>query len=212
MNGISQVQVHEKVGLSFASALRSILRQDPDVVLIGEIRDKETAQIATQASLTGHLVLSTIHTNSAPATITRLLDMGIEPFLIASTLVCVISQRLVRRLCPKCKAVYEPSKEMLGRIGLTAADAQSITFYQPVGCEECLKTGYRGRLPVFEIMEVTDKVARLIVQRVDASIIAQEALASGMTSLGTDGVRNIKAGLTSIEEVLAVAYVEEPLE
>ncbi len=212
MNGISQVQVHEKVGLSFASALRSILRQDPDVVLIGEIRDKETAQIATQASLTGHLVLSTIHTNSAPATITRLLDMGIEPFLIASTLVCVISQRLVRRLCPKCKAVYEPSKEMLGRIGLTAADAQSITFYQPVGCEECLKTGYRGRLPVFEIMEVTDKVARLIVPRVDASIIAQEALASGMTSLGTDGVRNIKAGLTSIEEVLAVAYVEEPLE
>lgn len=212
MSGISQVQVHEKVGLTFATALRSILRQDPDVVLIGEIRDKETAQIATQASLTGHLVLSTIHTNSAPATITRLLDMGIEPFLIASTLVCVISQRLVRRLCSKCKAPYEPTKEMLGRIGLTPVTAQGVTFYQPVGCEECLKTGYRGRLPVFEIMEVNDKVGRLIVQRVDASVIAQEALADGMTSLGADGVRNIKAGLTSIEEVLSVAYVEEPLE
>lgn len=212
LNGISQVQVHEKVGLTFASALRSILRQDPDVVLIGEIRDKETAQIATQASLTGHLVLSTIHTNSAPATITRLLDMGIEPFLIASTLVCVISQRLVRRLCSKCKAPYEPTKDMLSRIGLTPATAQGVTFYQPVGCDECLKTGYRGRLPVFEIMEVTDKIGRLIVQRVDASVIAQEALADGMTSLGADGVRNIKAGLTSIEEVLSVAYVEEPLE
>ncbi len=212
MSGISQVQVHEKVGLTFAAALRSILRQDPDVVLIGEIRDKETAQIATQASLTGHLVLSTIHTNSAPATITRLLDMGIEPFLIASTLVCVISQRLVRRLCPKCKAAYEPTNEMLGRIGMTPIAAKGITFYQPVGCDECLKTGYRGRLPVFEVMEVNDKIGRLIVQRVDASIIAQEALGDGMTSLGADGVRNIKAGLTSIEEVLSVAYVEEPLE
>lgn len=212
ISGISQVQVHEKVGLTFASALRSILRQDPDVVLIGEIRDKETAQIATQASLTGHLVLSTIHTNSAPATITRLLDMGIEPFLIASTLVCVISQRLVRRLCPKCKEQYQPDKEMLGRIGLTSQAAQEITFYKPVGCDECLSTGYRGRLPVFEVMEVTDKVARLIVQRADASIIMQEAIASGMTQLGTDGLRNVKAGLTSIEEVLTVAYVEEPLE
>lgn len=212
ISGISQVQVHEKVGLTFASALRSILRQDPDVVLIGEIRDKETAQIATQASLTGHLVLSTIHTNSAPATITRLLDMGIEPFLIASTLVCVISQRLVRRLCPKCKEQYQPDKEMLGRIGLTLQTAQEITFYKPVGCDECLSTGYKGRLPVFEVMEVTDKVARLIVQRADASIIMQEAISSGMTQLGTDGLRNVKAGLTSIEEVLTVAYVEEPLE
>lgn len=212
ISGISQVQVHEKVGLTFASALRSILRQDPDVVLIGEIRDKETAQIATQASLTGHLVLSTIHTNSAPATITRLLDMGIEPFLIASTLVCVISQRLVRRLCLKCKTTYQPDKDMLSRIGLTQQSAQDITFYRPVGCDECLSTGYKGRLPLFEVMEVTDRIARLIVQRADASMIMQEAIAAGMTQLGADGLRNVKAGLTSIEEVLSVAYVEEPLE
>ena len=138
--------------------------------------------------------------------------MGIEPFLIASTLVCVISQRLVRRLCPKCKEQYQPDKEMLGRIGLTLQVAQEITFYKPVGCDECLSTGYKGRLPVFEVMEVTDKVARLIVQRADASIIMQEAISSGMTQLGTDGLRNVKAGLTSIEEVLTVAYVEEPLE
>lgn len=212
IGGISQVQVQEKVGLTFASALRSILRQDPDVVLIGEIRDKETAQIATQASLTGHLVLSTIHTNSAPATVTRLIDMGIEPFLIASTLVCVISQRLVRRLCTKCKTQYEPETEMLGKIGLTQQTAQGIIFYKPNGCDECLNTGYRGRLPVFEVMEVTDKIGRHIVQRADASVIMQECLVAGMTPLGTDGLRNVKAGLTSIEEVLTVAYVEEPIE
>ena len=209
MSGISQVAVNEKVGLTFAAALRSILRQDPDVCLIGEIRDTETAQIATQAALTGHLVLSTIHTNSAPATVTRLIDMGIEPFLVASSLICVISQRLVRRLCNKCKQPYKPSPEIITRAGLTVADAEKITFYQPVGCEDCLKSGYAGRLALFEVMEVTDEIAKLIVQRVDATVIKERALALGMTELGIDGLRCVKAGITTLDEVLSVSYVED---
>ncbi len=209
ITGISQVQVHEKVGLTFASALRSILRQDPDVVLIGEIRDGETATIATQAALTGHLVLSTIHTNSAPGTITRLIDMGIEPFLVASSLILVISQRLLRRLCNACKKVYKPDEVMLGRIGLTPAKASSITFYDAVGCDECLNTGYKGRMAVFEVMEVNDEISKLIVQRVDASVIKQRALELGMKLLSDDGVRCIMQGSTTIAEVLSVAYVED---
>ncbi len=212
ISGISQVQVNEKVGLTFAAALRSILRQDPDTCLIGEIRDTETAQIATQAALTGHLVLSTIHTNSSPATVTRLIDMGIEPFLIASSLVCVISQRLVRKLCDKCKQPYQPEDEMINRIGLTTAEAAEITFYKPVGCDECLKTGYTGRRAIFEVMEVDDEIASLIIQKVDATVIRDRAMAKGMTVLGMDGVRRIKQGITSIEEIMSVAYVEEAQE
>jgi general secretion pathway protein E len=211
MYGINQVQVHQQAGLSFAVALRSILRQDPDVVLIGEIRDGETAQIATQAALTGHLVLSTIHTNSAPATVTRLLDMGIEPFLIASSLICVISQRLVRRLCAHCKEVFKPDAAMVKPLGITEAEAAAMTFYKAVGCDECLKLGFRGRLAIFEIMQVNDDIARLVVQHADATVIRKQALAGGMTLLSTDGVRQIKAGLTTIEEVLTVAHVEDVL-
>ena len=209
MHGISQVQVNEKAGLTFPAALRSILRQDPDIVLLGEIRDAETAQISTQAALTGHLVLSTIHTNSAPATVTRLIDMGIEPFLIASSLICVISQRLVRKLCEACKTTYQPEAELVNRLGLSKQEASSITFYNAVGCEQCLNTGYKGRLAVFEIMEVNDAIAQLIIQRVDATVIRKQAVADGMTLLGLDGVRNIAAGKTTIDEVLAVAYVEQ---
>jgi len=209
MHGISQVQVNEKAGLTFAGALRSILRQDPDIVLIGEIRDKETAQIATQAALTGHLVLSTIHTNSAPATITRLIDMGVEPFLIASSLICVISQRLIRRLCEKCKEKYTPEAAAIKQAGISAEEAKSITFYKAVGCDECLGVGYRGRLPIFEVMEIDDDIAQLIVKRVDATIIKQKAIEKGMTLLGLDGVRSIREGKTTLDEVLSVAYVEE---
>jgi type II secretory ATPase GspE/PulE/Tfp pilus assembly ATPase PilB-like protein len=154
-------------------------------------------------------VLSTIHTNSAPATVTRLIDMGVEPFLIASSLVCIISQRLVRKLCEKCKKKYTPSSELISRVGISSEEAKQITFYTAVGCEECLKTGYRGRLPVFEVMAVDDAIAKLIVQRADASVIRDAALKQGMTLLGYDGVRNIKDGKTTIEEVLAVAYVDE---
>lgn len=212
MHGVNQVQVNEKAGLTFAAALRSILRQDPDIVLIGEIRDAETAQIATQASLTGHLVLSTIHTNSAPATITRLLDMGVEPYLIASSLICVMSQRLVRKLCNKCKEKYLPDPEMIERLGLSTQEAGKITFYRAKGCDECLNMGYKGRLAVFELMEVSDDIAKLIVQRADATVIKRRALEEGMTTLASDGIRQIKAGLTTIEEVLSVAYADEPLE
>ncbi len=203
--GIAQVQVREKVGLTFASALRSILRQDPDIIMIGETRDQETAQIAIQAALTGHLVLSTLHTNDAPSSITRLIDMGIEPFLIASSIVIVIAQRLVRILCPKCKQQYTPPPELIKRLGIAPEEAKKITFYQAKGCDECGNTGYKGRMPIFEIMKMTDAIARLTMERADTSVIRKQAIADGMTLLVQDGVRRITEGLTTIEEVLAVA-------
>lgn len=208
--GIAQVQVREKVGLTFASALRSILRQDPDVIMIGETRDQETAQIAIQAALTGHIVLSTLHTNDAPSAITRLIDMGIEPFLIASSIVIVIAQRLVRILCPKCKVKYNPPEELIKRLGLTPQEAKKITFYQAKGCDECGGTGYKGRMPIFEIMEMTDAIGKLTMERADTTQIRKQAIADGMTLLVQDGVRRIKEGLTTIEEVLAVATGTTP--
>ncbi len=209
MPGIGQMQVNEKIGLTFAVALRSILRQDPDIIMIGETRDHETAQIAIQSALTGHLVLSTLHTNSAAASITRLIDMGIEPFLMASTIISVMAQRLVRRLHDKCKAAYKPAPEILKRLGLTQEEAQKIIFYEPVGCDECLHTGYKGRLAIFEIMVMTPAIAQLTIERADAAVIQEQALKDGMTLLVHDGLRKIKMGLTSIEEVLAVATTQE---
>ncbi len=207
--GIGQVQVKEKVGMTFASALRSILRQDPDVVMIGEIRDQETAQIAIQAALTGHLVLSTLHTNDAPASVTRLIDMGVEPFLIASSVIIIIAQRLVRKLCDKCKQKYNPPEELLRRLGITPEEAKKITFYEPKKCEDCTQTGYKGRIPIFEVMKMTDDIAKLIMERADASQLKKQAIADGMTLLVQDGVRKIKEGLTTIEEVLSVATAGE---
>ncbi|MCL4229328.1 type II secretion system ATPase GspE [Candidatus Dependentiae bacterium] len=212
MPGIGQVQVREKVGLTFASALRSILRQDPDIVMIGETRDQETAQIAIQAALTGHLVLSTLHTNSAPASITRLIDMGLEPFLIASSVVSICAQRLVRKLCIKCKQSYQPSLELLRNIGLTADTARGIIFYQAVGCEECNNTGYKGRMAIFEIMEISPEIAKLTMARADTTLLRKQAVQDGMTLLIEDGVRKIKQGLTTIEEVLSVAAIEQGAE
>jgi len=208
MQGVNQVQVNIKTGLTFSVALRSILRQDPDIALIGEIRDGETAQIATQAALTGHLVLSTIHTNSAPATITRLIDMGIEPFLIASSLVCVIAQRLVRALCQACKASYVPNNELLAKIGIAPQDSPNLYFYKAVGCNECLSTGYKGRIPLFEVMEITDNISSLIVKRADAIEIKKMAISEGMTVLSTDGIRKAQQGMTTLEEVFSVAFVD----
>jgi general secretion pathway protein E len=205
MKGIGQVQVKDKIGLTFAAALRSILRQDPDIVMIGETRDKETAQIAVQAALTGHLVLSTLHTNSAAASITRLIDMGIEPFLIASTIVSVMAQRLVRKLCPFCKEKYEPSVESLKEIGINLEKAKNITFFKGQGCDECLGTGYRGRLAIFEIMEMTAAIGRLTLARADTREIQEQACKDGMTLLVQDGARKVEEGLTTIEEVLSVA-------
>lgn len=209
MAGVGQVGVREKVGLTFAAALRSILRQDPDIVMIGETRDQETAQIAVQAALTGHLVLSTLHTNSAPASITRMIDMGIEPFLIASSVVMVVAQRLVRKLCPLCKKEYQPDLELLKRIGLSATEAKGFKFYAPVGCDECNQTGFRGRVAVFEIMEMTSAVAKLTMERSETGVIREQALKDGMIPLIKDGLRRIKDGLTTIEEVLAVATIEQ---
>jgi len=208
MAGVGQVAVKEKIGLTFAAALRSILRQDPDIVMIGETRDAETAQIAIQAALTGHLVLSTLHTNNAPASITRLLDMGVEPYLIASSVVLMLAQRLVRRLCEKCKVVYQPSKDLLLSVGLQANDVKGIIFYNAVGCEECNNTGYKGRLAIFELMVMTSAMAKLTMERADTSLLRKQAIADGMTQLLEDGVRKIKAGLTTIDEVLSVAAME----
>jgi general secretion pathway protein E len=209
MRGVAQVQVREKIGLTFAASLRSILRQDPDIIMIGETRDQETAHIAIQAALTGHLVLSTIHTNNAPATITRLIDMGVEPFLIASSVICVIAQRLIRTLCSACKRRYKPTDTELKTIGLTRVEADTITFYEPVGCEECTNTGYKGRMAIFEVMEMSGEVAKLTMDRADMLIIRKQAMADGMTLLVTDGIRKIKEGITTIAEVARVAVVEE---
>jgi general secretion pathway protein E len=209
MSGIGQVQVKEKVGLTFAIALRSILRQDPDIVMIGETRDQETAQIAIQAALTGHLVLSTLHTNSAPATITRLIDMGIEPFLIASSVVIAIAQRLVRRLCKECKKPYTPSPDLIEQLGISPQESKRITFYQAQGCAECMTTGYKGRLPIFEVMAMTAEIAHLTMQKADTMVLRRQAIRDGMTTLLVDGIEKIKAGLTTIDEVLAVATMEQ---
>ncbi len=207
--GIGQVQVKEKTGMTFAAALRSILRQDPDVVMIGEIRDPETAQIAVQAALTGHIVLSTLHTNDAPASITRLVDMGVEPFLIASSVVMILAQRLVRTLCSKCKQKYDPPSELTERLGITPEEAKSISFYEPKGCDECDNSGYKGRMPIFEVMKMSDAIKKLTIERADTSQIMKQAVKDGMTLLVSDGIRRIKEGLTTIEEVLAVATTKE---
>ena len=212
MPGIAQVQVREKIGLTFAAALRAILRQDPDIIMIGETRDFETAQIAIQAALTGHLVLSTIHTNNAPATITRLIDMGIEPFLISSSVVAVLAQRLVRRLCDKCKQPYKPDPELLHNMHIPESKSHTMTFYKAVGCEECNETGYKGRLAVFEIMPMSNEIAKLTIEKSDMSVLRKQAVAEGMTLLIQDGIAKIEQGLTTIEEVMRVASSEEDQE
>lgn len=209
MQGIGQVQVREKIGLTFAAALREILRQDPDIIMIGETRDQETAQIAIQASLTGHLVLSTLHTNSAPATITRLLDMAIEPYLIASSVVLAVAQRLVRKLCSDCKEKYQPLASSLMSIGITKTAG---TFYKAVGCKECNHTGFRGRLAIFELMSMSPEIARLTMARADTTELKRQAIAEGMTPLVADGARKVLQGLTTVDEVLSVATMETDIE
>ncbi len=203
--GVNQVQVNNKAGLSFAAALRSILRSDPDIVLIGEIRDHETAQIAIEASLTGHLVLSTLHTNDAPSAITRLTEMGIEPFLVGSAVDCVLAQRLARRLCSKCKEPYEPTAEQLESIGFVRRDGQpEPTFFRPVGCPNCAKTGYKGRLALHEVMGVSDKIERLTVDRESSTVINKVAIEEGMRTLREDGLLKASQGITSIDEIFRV--------
>jgi type IV pilus assembly protein PilB len=203
--GVNQVQVNNKAGLSFAAALRSILRSDPDIVLIGEIRDHETAQIAVEASLTGHLVLSTLHTNDAPSAITRLTEMGIEPFLVGSAVDCVLAQRLARRLCPKCKDPYQPTQEQLDGIGFMMRPGQpDPTFFRPVGCASCAKTGYKGRLALHEVMAVSDGIERLTVERASSATITRTAIDEGMRTLREDGLLKAAQGVTSLDEIFRV--------
>jgi type IV pilus assembly protein PilB len=203
--GINQVQVNAKAGLTFAAALRSILRADPDVVLIGEIRDHETAQIAVEAALTGHLVLSTLHTNDAASAITRLTEMGIEPFLVGSALDCVLAQRLARRLCPKCKEPYQPTPEELLSAGFPWVPGEELpTLHRAAGCSACAKTGYKGRLALHEVMAVSEEIERLAVSRASATDIGETARREGMHRLRDDGMYKVRDGVTSIEEILRV--------
>jgi len=204
--GINQVQVHAKAGLTFAAALRSILRSDPDVVLIGEVRDAETAQIAIEAALTGHLVLSTLHTNDAPSAVTRLGEMGIEPFLVGSALECVLAQRLARRLCGRCKEPYQPSAEDLVLAGYPWRPGEPLpTLQRAVGCTACARTGYKGRLALHEVMTVSEQIERLAVERAPASRMAEIAVSQGMHRLREDGMYKVRDGLTTLDEVQRVA-------
>ena len=194
--------------MTFASGLRSILRCDPDIIMVGEIRDKETAQIAVESALTGHLVLSTLHTNDAPGALSRLTEMGVEPFLTASAVDCVIAQRLVRKLCEYCREPYQPTQEMLQRLELPARGrrepGRTITLYRAVGCSRCNNTGYKGRMGIYEIMPVTEAIERLIVERKSADEIGGWRSAEGMISLREDGLERVLQGVTSIEEISRV--------
>lgn len=203
--GINQVQMNPKAGLTFAAALRSILRSDPDVVLLGEIRDHETAQIAIEAALTGHLVLSTLHTNDAPSAVTRLTEMGIEPFLVGSALDCVVAQRLARRLCPKCKEAYQPTPQEMEAARFPWVPGEPLPeLFRPAGCTACSRTGYKGRLALHEVMQVTEEIERMAVAHSSAAEIAATAEEQGMITLRNDGWHKVALGQTSIEEILRV--------
>jgi type IV pilus assembly protein PilB len=208
--GVNQVQINEKVGLSFPFILRSILRQDPNVIMIGEIRDEETAEIAVQASMTGHLVISTLHTNDAPAAVTRLIDIGIPPYLIASSLVGIAAQRLVRTICPDCKEEYVPNQDSLARLNLDQNDLP-FKFYKGAGCLNCNNTGFKGRTAIEEIMIVGPKIRELIQSSATADTLREAAMAMGMTTLGISGMKKIERGVTTIEEVLKAVHEKEEL-
>jgi type IV pilus assembly protein PilB len=202
IEGIMQVAIHESVGLTFSKALRSFLRQDPDIIMVGEMRDLETAQISVQASLTGHLVLSTLHTNDSPGAVTRLVDMGVEPFLISSTLVAVIGQRLVRTICKGCRTPFEPTENQLSLLNLSPHDIGEKTFYYGRGCSSCNDTGYRGRKGIFELLVITDALRSLINERAPTVVLRQKAIELGMIPLRDDGLRSIFEGDTTIEEIV----------
>ena len=205
VDGINQVQARSDIGLTFSAGLRAFLRQDPDVMMVGEVRDLDTAQICVRAALTGHLVLSTLHTNTAPGAVTRLVNIGVEPYLIASSLIMVVAQRLVRRLCAKCKAECKPDKDKLDGIKLSAEDK----FFRAVGCLECAQTGYRGRVAIHEIMVINNKLKELITKNASTHILTQVARESGMMSLRESGMTKVKQGMTSLEEILSITYEDE---
>ncbi|MBI4657485.1 MAG: Flp pilus assembly complex ATPase component TadA [Verrucomicrobia bacterium] len=211
LKGINQIAVRSDIGLTFAVGLRHILRQDPNVIMVGEIRDLETAEIAIRAALTGHLVFSTLHTNDAPSAFTRLIDMGIEPFLVASSVEAVMAQRLVRTICPHCKVEQKVERDYLLRIGFPEAEIASTSFFRGRGCEECRELGYQGRTGIYEILILKEALRPLILNRAPASTISQRAIDLGMRTLRSDGWKKVKAGMTTIEEVLRVTQTEEHL-
>jgi type II secretory ATPase GspE/PulE/Tfp pilus assembly ATPase PilB-like protein len=199
--GINQVAVKSEIGLDFAGALRSILRQDPDIVMIGEIRDNETADIAVKAALTGHQVLSTLHTNDAAGAITRLDDMGIEPFLISTSVILSCAQRLVRRICPNCREEFKPEPETFTKLGIEDVDT---TFYHGAGCDRCKRRGYYGRAAILEVLPVSESIRRLIIKRASAAVIKAQAAAEGMKTLRMVGIDKAREGVTTLEEVCRV--------
>jgi type IV pilus assembly protein PilB len=209
LEGIIQVQMNEEIGVTYAACLRSILRQDPDKILVGEIRDLETAQIAIEASLTGHLFFSTLHTNDAASTITRLLDMGLEPFLVSATLESVVAQRLVRVICTKCKKEYRPEDASLMELGLMPEDVAGKTFYYGEGCDHCNKTGYRGRNAIFEMLKPDQRIRELIVKAASTEVIRAEAMAAGMRTLRDAGILKVFDGITTIEEIVRATLAFE---
>jgi general secretion pathway protein E len=200
LNLIRQTQINPKAGLTFASGLRSILRQDPDIIMVGEIRDKETAEIAIRASLTGHLVFSTLHTNDAASALTRLIDMGIEPFLVSTSVIAILAQRLVRVTCSGCKEKYTPSEETLKDLNIT----KKVDFYKGKGCKRCKKTGFSGRIGVYELLIMSEEIRDMVTAKSSAGEIKKKALSSGMITLFSDGLEKVKQGITTIEEVLRV--------
>jgi type IV pilus assembly protein PilB len=209
LDGVIQVQMKPDIGLTFAKCLRSILRQDPDVIMVGEIRDLETAEIAAQASLTGHIVFTTLHTNDAPSSIARLLDLGVEPFLITATLEGIVAQRLVRKICERCKTPFEPTDSQLMELGLTPADIKGKNFYYGRGCSRCNNTGYRGRVGIFEIMVFNDEMRELIMNQASTNLLRAAALKAGMKLLRENGLVAIYDGITTIEEVVKETVSEE---
>jgi type II secretory ATPase GspE/PulE/Tfp pilus assembly ATPase PilB-like protein len=212
LKGINQIAVRPEIGLTFAVGLRHILRQDPNVIMVGEIRDLETAEIAIRAALTGHLVFSTLHTNDAPSAFTRLIDMGIEPFLVASSVEAVLAQRLVRTICSICKAEKKVERDYLKKIGFPADEIETAKFYHGVGCEDCRQLGYQGRIGIYEMLTVNEAVRPLILHRAPATSIANKAIETGMRTLRVDGWHKVQAGTTTIEEVLRVTQTEEHLQ
>lgn len=209
LTGINQVQVNEKAGLNFANALRSFLRQDPDIIMVGEIRDPETARIAIEAALTGHLVLSTLHTNDAASAVTRLIEMGIEPFLVASAVIGVLAQRLTRLICPSCKEPFTPPAESVKKFGIGAySTEENITFYKGRGCDQCKQTGYKGRSGIYELMAISDRIRGLILRKESSAEIRKCSIDESMKTLQDDGIKKVLEGVTSIEETLRVVYIE----
>jgi type IV pilus assembly protein PilB len=206
--GINQVQMHEEIGLNFAAALRSFLRQDPDIIMVGEIRDYETAEIGVKAALTGHLVLSTLHTNDAPSTINRLLNMGIEPFLVSSSVIVIVAQRLLRRICSGCKAPVEVNPQALIELGFKPEEAETMTVHHGTGCSVCAGTGYKGRVALYEVMPISEKIRDLILQGASTGEIKTAAIEGGMYTLRRSGLEKVKIGQTTIEEVVRVTFAD----